>query len=202
MRLLVLGGTFNPIHVGHLMLAEEVAAEFDYDRVLLVPSFIPPHKAAESDPGPEARLAMARAAVSGDERFIVDGCEITRGGTSYTIDTLDYVAGAFRLEGKPGLVIGDDLAPGFSSWRDPDGICQRAALIVARRGLSPRPAAAALLTYPHRVAHNMLLPISSTDIRERIASGRPWRSLVPRPAADIIAESGLYRRDGACPVRS
>ena len=103
MRLLVLGGSFNPIHIGHLMLGEEVAAEFGYDRVLLVPSFLPPHKALADDPGPEARLGMARAATAGSGAFLVDACEIEREGLSYTYDTLGHVMGAYPLDGKPGL---------------------------------------------------------------------------------------------------
>lgn len=187
MRLLVLGGSFNPIHIGHLMLAEEVAAEFGYDRVLIVPSFLPPHKALAGDPGPEARLGMALAATGGDDRFLVDACEIERGGLSYTLDTLEHVMASYPLQGKPGLVIGDDLASGFGAWRDPDGICERADLVIARRGGVPSG-----VPYPHRLAHNMILPVSSTDIRARIASGRPWRRLVPDATALYIEERELY----------
>jgi nicotinate-nucleotide adenylyltransferase len=82
MRFLVLGGTFNPIHIGHLVLAEEVAAEFGYERVILVPSLIPPHKKLEGDPGSGARLDMVRASVEGLPPFIVSTCELDRGGTS------------------------------------------------------------------------------------------------------------------------
>ena len=187
MRLLVLGGTFNPLHLGHLMLAEELAAEFGYDRIVLVPSFIPPHKAAVDDPGPSVRLGMARAAVAGDTAFMVSACETERGGLSYTIDTLERVVADYSPEGKPGLVIGDDLVAGFGTWRDPEGICERADLIVARRSGEPF-----TLLYPHRAAHNMLLPISSTDIRARIASGRPWRRLVPAAVSGYIDERGIY----------
>lgn len=187
MRLLILGGTFNPIHVGHLMLAEEVAREFGYDRVALVPSSLPPHKRPEGDPGPEARLEMTRAAVEGSGAFIVDGCEIERGGTSYTVDTLEHIVATYPLDGRPALVIGDDLVAGFESWRDPDGICRLADLIVARRLGGREP-----LGRPHRLASNMILPVSSTDIRARIASGRPWTWLVPEPAVRYILRNGLY----------
>ncbi|MBU0927606.1 MAG: nicotinate (nicotinamide) nucleotide adenylyltransferase [Spirochaetes bacterium] len=187
MRLLVVGGTFNPLHIGHLMLAEEVASEFGYDRVALVPSFIPPHKAVSGDPGPEARLAMVSAAVSGDPLYVVEGCELRRGGVSYTVDTLDHIARSYGLEGKPGLVIGDDLAAGFAQWRDPEGVCERSDLIVARRTGAFPP-----LPYPYRAANNCILPVSSTDIRTRIASGRPWRRLVPAPVYDFIRSREIY----------
>ena len=183
----MLGGTFNPPHIGHLMLAEELAAEFGYDRVVLVPSFIPPHKANADDPGPSVRLGMVEAAVEGDPAIIVNACEIERGGLSYTVDTLDRIVEEYSPEGKPGLAIGDDLVAGFGAWRNPSAICERADLIVARRSGEPFD-----MAYPYRAAHNMLLPISSTDIRARIASGRPWRRLVPAAVYRYIDERGIY----------
>lgn len=188
MRLLVLGGTFNPVHLGHLVLAEEVAWEFGYDRVLLVPASIPPHKALGAEPGPRVRLAMLGAAVDGDPRFIVDDCELKRGGISYSVETLAHVMEAWAPEGKPGFVIGDDLAEGFGTWRNPARICELADLIVARRG-----GASFKLDFPYKRAHNMILPISSTDIRTRIASGKPWRRLVPTATANYIESHGTYR---------
>jgi len=194
MNCLVLGGSFNPIHLGHLFLGQEVANEFGYDRVLLVPSFIPPHKSILDDPGADARLAMAMLAVAGDPLFEVDDCEIRRGGVSYTIDTIDHVKERWQPAGKPGLVIGDDLVAGFSAWRDPERLARRSGLIVARRraGMDGTTETAQGLPYEHRMAHNLLLEISSTDIRARIASGKPWRLLVPEGVATYIESHGLY----------
>ncbi|OHD23612.1 MAG: nicotinate (nicotinamide) nucleotide adenylyltransferase [Spirochaetes bacterium GWB1_59_5] len=188
MRLLVLGGSFNPIHLGHLMLAEELASEFFYDRIMLVPSFMPPHKTLADDPGPAPRLDMVRAAVDGNPMYLVETCELERKGLSFTFDTLEHIVTTYALDGKPGLVIGGDLAVGFGSWRNPEGICRLAELILARRGGIP-----SSLPYPHRAAHNMLLPVSSTDIRSRIAEARPWRLLVPATVAQYIEEHELYR---------
>jgi nicotinate-nucleotide adenylyltransferase len=188
MRILVLGGTFNPIHIGHLMLAEEVAAEFGYGRVILVPSLLPPHKRLEGDPGSGSRLAMVQLAVAGNPLYAVSACELERGGISYTVDTLAHLIDEHSPDGKPGLLIGDDLARGFLSWRDPQGILKQADLIVAgRTGDGSGPG------FPHRRAGNMLLPISSTDIRRRIAQGKPWKWLVPAPCARYIEEHALYR---------
>jgi len=200
MNCLVLGGSFNPIHLGHLLLGQEVANEFGYDRVLLVPSFMPPHKSILDDPGADARLAMARLAVAGDPLFEVDDCEIRRGGVSYTIDTIDYVKGRWQSAGKPGLVIGDDLVAGFGAWRDPERLARSCGLIVARRraGLDGTTAASQGLPYEHRIAHNLLLEISSTDIRARIASGKPWRLLVPERVATYIESHGLYGCNPHC----
>lgn len=187
MRLLVLGGTFNPIHLGHLVLAEELAWEFGYDRVVLVPACIPPHKALSVEPGPAVRLDMLKAAVEGESLFLVDGCELERGGVSYSVETLAHVMEAWAPQGKPGFIIGDDLAAGFKDWRNPARICELADLIVARRsGLAFK------LDYPHTCAGNMILPVSSTDIRARIASGKPWRRLVPAGAAAYIESHGTY----------
>lgn len=188
MKLLVLGGTFNPIHMGHLILAEELAVEFSYERVLLIPSFQPPHKRLEDDPGPDARLAMIKLAVFTDPLFIVESCELDRGGVSYTVDTLDYVLSAYSLSGKPGLVIGDDLASGFTLWRDPAGIVARADLILARRsGSTPEDFA-----FPCRFASNLRIPISSTLVRQRVATGGAWRHLVPDGVASYIRDHHLY----------
>lgn len=189
MRLLLLGGTFNPIHVGHLMIAEEIAQEFVYDRVVFVPSFAPPHKSLASDAGPMARLAMLTLALAEYPAFLVDDCELRRKGVSYTMDTLEHIKAAYPLDGKLGLIIGDDLASGFDSWRDPEGICKHADIIVARRS-----GASFKLAYAHRLAYNMMLPVSSSDIRNRIASGRAWRPLVPAPARSYIEDNALYRR--------
>ncbi len=190
MRLLVLGGSFNPVHLGHLMLAEEVAAEFSYDRILLVPSLQPPHKTLADDPGPGHRLGMVQAAVEGNSAYIIDSCELERKGLSYTFETLDHVVSTYMIDGKPGLVIGDDLAAGFSSWRNPEGICNLADLVLARRCGEPSTLQA---RFRHRTAHNMLFPVSSTDIRSRIAAARPWRWLVPSQVAQYIEDHQLYR---------
>ncbi|MFH2114128.1 MAG: nicotinate (nicotinamide) nucleotide adenylyltransferase [Spirochaetota bacterium] len=188
MKFLILGGAFNPIHIGHLILAEELAVEFGYDRVLLVPSFQPPHKVLADDPGPDARLAMLKAAVSSDPLFVVETCELERGGVSYTVDTLDFLNAAYSMDGRPGLVIGDDLASGFPFWRDPEGIVARAELILARRsGCMPE-----AFAYPHRFASNLLIPVSSTLVRQRVSAGGAWRHLVPDGVAAYIAAQRLY----------
>jgi nicotinate-nucleotide adenylyltransferase len=187
-RLLLLGGSFNPVHVGHLILAEELRSEFGYDLVLLVPSFRPPHKELALEPGPEHRLAMLRLAAAGDEGLAIDDCELRRGGLSYTIDTLRDISSRYPLEGKPGLVVGDDLLGGFGSWHRPLDIAQAADIVCAHRGSSEE----LPLAYPHRYAHNSLVQVSSSMVRDRIASGRPFRRLLDPSVYDYIRERKLY----------
>jgi nicotinate-nucleotide adenylyltransferase len=187
-RIALLGGSFNPVHVGHLIMAEEARSRLGYDIAILVPSMRPPHKDLEDDPGPGHRLAMLALAIEGDPSFAVDDCELRRGGLSYTIDTLRDVISRLKPEGKPGLIIGDDLAEGFASWRDPEGILEIADLVLARRsGLEPIG-----FPYPHLRADNALVQVSSSMVRERIAAGRAFRRLVDPRVYDYILRNGLY----------
>jgi nicotinate-nucleotide adenylyltransferase len=188
-RILLFGGTFNPVHWGHLLLAEELREEFGYDLVLLVPAARPPHKEAVSDPGPSARLEMLNLAVAGNPGLAVDDCELLRGGLSYTADTLRDLPSRYAIEGRPGLAIGDDLAPGFPSWREPEAIAAMADIIVARRGGD---FGSGEFPYTHRRANNRLIPLSSSEIRERVGKGLSIRYLVPEAVRGYILKGRLY----------
>ena len=195
MKLAILGGSFNPIHVGHLYLADLVLSNLGYDRVVLVPAHVSPFK--EEVPGmPESacdRLLMIAAAIQGDSRLTVDDCELERGGLSYTVDTLRDIIDRYRPSGKPALIIGDDLAADFPRWKDGDRIPELADPVIARRlGSAP-----ADLPFPHTLLKNEPLEVSSRMLRERIAAGGAWRYLVPEGARRIIEERGLY----GCPER-
>lgn len=188
MRLLVLGGSFNPVHIGHLIMAEEARSEFGYDLVLLVPSLRPPHKEVADEPGAEHRAQMLRLAIGDDKTIGLDLCEFVRGGTSYTIDTLRDLRSRYPIEGKIGLLIGDDLVPGFPSWRRPQELAEEADIICAHRISDeelPMP-------FPHRYARNGPIRVSSSMVRERIAEGLPFRRLVDPAVYLYIVENGLY----------
>jgi nicotinate-nucleotide adenylyltransferase len=188
MKAVVLGGTFNPVHYGHLFVAEEVRAALGYDAAIFVPANQPVHK----DPAPVLdaahRLSMLRLAVAGNERFIVDTGEIERGGPSYSIETVSSLIPRHDIEGRPGFVIGDDLVAGFPTWKNVDALVRIVDLIIARRTREQPPA----LQYPHRVVTNTVLPISSSEIRRRIRERRSVRYLLPDAVLAYIGDNNLY----------
>ncbi len=188
MTAVVLGGTFNPVHFGHLFIAEEVRAAFGYDAAIFVPANQPVHKDPSPVLDPVHRLAMLRLAVSGNDRFIVDTGEIERGGPSYSIETITSLIPRHGIVGRPGFVIGDDLAAGFPSWKNVEELVQIVDLVVARRTRAGPPG----LAYPHRVVTNTVLPISSSEIRRRIREGRSVRYLLPDAVLGYIGDNNLY----------
>jgi nicotinate-nucleotide adenylyltransferase len=187
-KAVVLGGTFNPVHFGHLFVAEDVRAAFGYEKAIFIPSNMPVHKDPTPVLSPEHRLAMLRLAVAGNDNIIVDAGEIERGGPSYSIDTLVDIIPRYGIEGKPGFVIGDDLAPGFPTWKNVDELVRLVDLIVARRTREGPPP----ITHPHRTVMNTILPISSSEIRQRIHEGRSVRYLLPDPVLAYIRDNKLY----------
>ena len=199
MRLGILGGTFNPPHIAHLICGQEAFRELALDRVLIVPARIPPHKPVEHEPGPEHRLALCRLAVADDERFAVSELELQRDGPSYTVDTL-----ALLHEHAPHdelvLILGGDIAAGLPQWRQPERVLELATVAVAKRRGTPDDAvnrALASLRGGDR-ARPFAMPrigVSSTMIRRRVRSGQPIRYLVTDPVRDYIEDRGLYRED-------
>ena len=197
-RIGILGGSFNPPHLAHLVCASEAAAQLDLDRVLLTPVAAPPHKDAERDPGPERRLALCRLAVADDERLGVCDLEVRRGGSSYTVDTLRELHER-TPEDHLTFIVGGDIALGLPTWREPEAVLRFARLAVAERSGAGREDIAQRLAESFPDAPGPLffdmprLDISSSQIRLRVAQGRPIRYLVPRPVAELIARERLYR---------
>jgi len=189
-RLAILGGSFNPIHLGHLFLADAVLSELHYDRVALVPAYRSPFKLAAvgMENSAHDRLEMVTASIVGDPRLTVDDCEIRREGISYTVDTIADIIRRYATDDKPGLIIGDDLAAEFPQWHKSDEILAMADIIIARRVHS----GAANPPYPCTQITNDVMEIASGMIRDKIAAGTAWRYLVPPAARTIIEERGLY----------
>jgi nicotinate-nucleotide adenylyltransferase len=195
-RVGLLGGTFNPPHIGHLVCASQALAGLELDRVLLVPVYEPPHKAAEADPGVEHRVELCRRAVAGDEQLDVSLVDAEVPGPSFTVDTLS------RLHDRsPGdqltFIVGGDMAFSLPTWREPEAILELAVLGVAEREGVRRADIVERLsdlgTENVRFFDMPRLDISSSQIRRMVAAGRPIRYLVPDAVADYIEREGLYR---------
>lgn len=186
-RVGVLGGTFDPIHHGHLVAASEVCAALRLDQVLLVPTNRQPFKDGFDSASAEHRLEMCRLAVVGDERFAVSSVDIDRGGITYTVDTLTDLR-----EQLPGaslyFITGADALPRLNEWKDFEKFGQLAEFVgVTRPGHSLPP-----IDTPHVLVEVPSLAVSSTDVRRRVRTGAPIRYLVPRTVADYIAQHDLY----------
>jgi nicotinate-nucleotide adenylyltransferase len=197
-RIGILGGSFNPPHLAHLVCASEAAAQLRLDRVLLTPVAAPPHKDAQRDPGTRERLALCRLAIAGDERLDVCDLEVLRGGPSYTVDTLRELH-ARTPEDDLTFIVGGDIALGLPTWHEPEAVLGLARLAVAERSGTGREDIASLLSThfpdapPPAFFDMPRLDISSSQIRARIVEGRPIRYLVPKPVAEHIARRKLYR---------
>ncbi|MDR0409055.1 MAG: nicotinate (nicotinamide) nucleotide adenylyltransferase [Spirochaetaceae bacterium] len=186
MKYAILGGSFDPVHNGHLKMAAAVLS-LGYDRIILVPAYQSPFKSPEQGETAELRLQMLLAAVSGDRRFTVDACEIQRGGVSYTIDTLSDIIERYQPEGKPALILGDDLASAFPKWKDAGRVAREADVIIASRRSSAR-----TYPYPCTFLGNTVIDISSGSVRDLIRQSGGWEPLIPDGARRIINECGLY----------
>ncbi|MDR0722710.1 MAG: nicotinate (nicotinamide) nucleotide adenylyltransferase [Treponema sp.] len=188
MKLAILGGSFNPVHMGHLVLADTVLSALRYDRIILIPAYQSPFKQGAVGGSPQDRLDMLAASIPGDPRFTMDDCEIKRKGVSYTIDTIKDIMARYRPEGKLGLVLGDDLAGNFLSWREASEIMSQVDIIIAHRIA----AASESFPYPHKRLNNAIIEISSAVLRDRIQDQGNWRYLVPAGARGIIEDRKLY----------
>ena len=190
LRIGVFGGTFDPIHMGHLVAAVNVRHTLELDRVLLVVANIPWQKVGTQAVSPAAdRLAMVAASVAGHEGLYADDREIRRGGPSFTADTLADIR-AHDADAELFLVVGDDVVDDLDTWERIDEVRRLATLAVVNRPGAPPPS----IDATWRVARVEIpnLEISSTDLRARARDGRPLDYLVPDPAVRLLREHGLY----------
>jgi nicotinate-nucleotide adenylyltransferase len=195
-RLGILGGTFNPPHLGHLVCAQEAYRELELDRVMFVPARIPPHKPVEEEPGAEHRMALCRLAVAGDDRFEVSDLELQREGPSYTVDTLEWLTSQ-APQTHLFLILGGDIAAGLPSWHRVERVLELATPAIAKRRGTTRTAVHDALEGLRggeraRFFEMPRMGVSSTMIRERVAAGQPIRYLVPDRVADYIHRHELY----------
>lgn len=224
MTLGVFGGTFNPVHLGHLRAAEEVVELLGLERMLFVPSADPPHKDARHGVLAPAgqRYAWVEAAVADNPRFVADPLELERAGPSYSVDTL-AVIGERVKPAKPVFVIGDEAFAELGSWREPRRLLGLAHFAVLarppRKGRAPTASLADCLPdalaadveiepgglagrHCHgdgwiRLLEIAALDVSATEVRARLRSGRSVRYLVPEPVRSAVVESGIYAGEEA-----
>ncbi|MDP9378121.1 MAG: nicotinate-nucleotide adenylyltransferase [Actinomycetota bacterium] len=193
-----MGGTFNPPHVGHAVCAQEAYTQLGLDRVIWMPVHEPPHKHSASDPGPEHRMRLCERAIAGDDRFEVSRLEIDRLGSSFTVDTLQALHER-APDDELVFIVGGDMAHSFPRWREPERVLQLASLAVAERSDHDRASIQrelSVLTASAQRVRFFEMPridVSSTLIRQRVATGYPVRYLVSDAVAKYIESHGLYR---------
>ena len=200
-RIGILGGTFNPPHLGHLVCAQEALVQLELDRVVLMPAGLPPHKEALADPGAEHRAEMCRLATAKDQRLAVSTIELERPGRSFTADTLRGIHAT-----APGdeltFIVGGDMAYALPTWHEPEAVLSLATLAIAERAGARRADIAERLL-DLRGGHSVRffdmprIDLSSSDIRRRVREGRPIRYLVPDEVVNSIGAQGLYRAEVA-----
>ena len=201
-RVGIMGGTFNPIHIGHLLLAENAYSAFGLDQVLFIPSGCSYMKEQSGILDADIRLYMTELATADNPHFQVSDIEIRRGGYTYTCETLEQLTDA-HPDTEYYFLVGADSLFAMESWKAPERIFQKAAVLAAVRDDLGSGRLSAQADYLREKYHGSiyLIPsgnveISSSDIRSRVREGRSIRYLVPEPVRDYIERNGLYRSDG------
>lgn len=183
----ILGGTFNPPHIGHLILAKEAQEQLGLDKVFFIPTNNPPHK-KNKQLGSKQRFMMTELAVLGNSKFQVLDLELKRKGKSYTVDTIVELKNKYPKD-KFYLVIGSDLARNFKSWKSPEKIKKMVTIIVAkRRGISFRN------SKEFKQVDITQIELSSSQIRQRLKKGRTIKYLVPKKVESYIKKNNIYKR--------
>ena len=202
-KLGILGGSFNPIHLGHLVLAETAREALCLERVIFIPAKLPPHKRAAPLAGGADRLAMVRLAVAGNPAFSVSDIELRRPGVSYTVDTVRALREELGAGVQIYFLIGMDTVGELAAWREVARLARLCLLVPLSRPGQASPNAAALeravgrrpaRAILRRALAMPLIGISSSEIRRRVADGRTIRYLVPDPVAAYIRRKRLYAR--------
>ena len=202
-RVGVLGGTFDPVHYGHLVIAEEVYAALDLAEMVFVPAGHPPHKPESVVAAAHHRLAMLELAIANNPHFSISRVDLERSGPSYTVETLRLLRQQWGKQTALYFLIGWDSLEDFLTWRDPAGILEYVSYLVAvrRPGYAEESGYRASLEarLPGIIQRLLVVPapqleISSTELRERVAEGRPIKYQLPECVEQYIEQFGLYQR--------
>ncbi|MCK5676464.1 MAG: nicotinate-nucleotide adenylyltransferase [Verrucomicrobia bacterium] len=200
-RIGIIGGSFDPLHLGHLIIAQDAVEHLGLSEVVFIPAAIPPHKQQREQVVAEHRLAMLRLALEADARFSVSDIEIRRGGVSYSVDTIRGLKES-RPEAEWVLIVGSDTLVDLHNWYKIDEVldlCEVATFLRPGENNLEEIAGKVLVAEHHRkrlienIVETHLVEISSTEIRMRVAEGRSIRYLVPAEVELYILEHGLYR---------
>ncbi len=198
----VMGGSFNPIHLGHLFAADEVMHALSLEEIIFVTSPRPPFKEESEMLEAETRYLMVAMATATNPRFRVSRVEMDRPGTSYTVDTIEELRKKYPARSEFFFILGMDAARELASWKEPERLLELCSLaVVSRPGFSKRKAAEGLSPEGRELlghqgvvfVESQGLDISSTEVRKRVKEGRPFRYLLPDPVARYIADRGIYR---------
>ncbi len=216
MRIGLFGGTFNPIHFGHINVSTEIKKKFELDTIYMIPSAIPPHKRRQEVADAQDRLHMTRLAVSGLDGYLVSDVELTRSGPSYTIDTINYFRKALSEDTKMYLILGMDAFLEIDTWLSYNELFTKLPLIIMSRPGTEYLKHQQLETYiqdkisdnywfeeekncfMHQTKQSIYLvtvtpyDISSTEIRKRIRQQKPLQNVIPEPVEQYIRSEGLY----------
>jgi nicotinate-nucleotide adenylyltransferase len=196
LRVGILGGAFNPPHIGHLVCAQEALVQLELEKVVFMPFGQPPHRELEDDPGAEARLGLVELAVGEDARFEVSRLEVDRSGPSYTADTLRELRDK-SPDDEVFLILGGDQAAALPRWHEPETVLSLATVAVVERSNWSRNAigiTVGRMPGAERIRYLdvPIIQVSSSAIRRRVRSGQPIRYLVPDSVAAHIEANGLY----------
>ncbi len=192
MKIAILGGTFDPPHLGHLILADTVIKELDYDKVLFIPSKIPPHKNISGEVSNEDRLNMLKLSIEDDKRFSFDDYELKSEGISYSIKTLNYLYQNYNIDGKIALIIGADLIKDFHKWKEPEKLSELANIVAVNREENENLFKENIEKYNIKIIIAPRIDISSTLIRERIKKNKAFRYFLNDKVYNYIISNKLY----------
>lgn len=191
-RIGILGGTFDPPHLGHLAIAKRAKSQLRLNRILFIPAFVPPHKKKGSRAKPSERLRMVKLAIRGKSAFKVSPIEIKRRGVSYTVDTLKQVRKQYP-KAELFLIIGSDNLSEFRIWKSHKEIVRLATVVVYPRRRKIRPRLSGLPRSRILFLKGPLMRVSSSDIRSLLYQGRAIRHLVPAHVGRYIRSRSLYQ---------
>ena len=179
-----------------MRLAEDVREQFSLDRILFIPTNVPPHKPLEDKIDPRHRLNMVNIATEGNDAFVCDDVEIQRGGSSYTIDTVEYIYEHYQFEGRPYFILGSDLMPELRTWKDVERLVELVHFIVLVRVNYPFNSVASngIIGFIYSLYEGRKIQINSSEIRDLLRNGRSARYLVAEPVLKYIIDNGLYRQ--------